>query len=103
MAGNRQPQGGQVLYTATARRGLAPVQVKKLDNTKIRRTVVKIRDDAEWEAVKALEKEDLVQAFKNNANEATKDIVAAYTKLSKEVVLVTASVRGREALEARKE
>ena len=92
-----------MLYTATARRGPAPVQVKKLDNTKIRRTVVKIRDDAEWEAVKALKKEDLVQAFKNNANEATKDIVAAYTKLSKEVVLVTASVRGREALEARKE
>ena len=49
-----------MLYTATARRGLAPVQVKKLDNTKIRRTVVKIRDDAEWEAVKALKKEDLV-------------------------------------------
>ena len=77
--------------------------VKKLDNIKIRRTVVKIRDDAEWEAVKALEKEDLVQAFKNNANEATKDIVAAYIKLSKEVVLVIASVGGREALEARKE
>ena len=92
-----------MLYTATARRGLALVQVKKLDNTKIRRTVVKIRDNAEWEAVKALEKEDLVQAFKNNANEATKDIVAAYTKLSKEVVLVTALVRGREALKARKE
>ena len=92
-----------MLYTATARRGPALVQVKKLDNTKIRRTVVKIRDDAEWEAVKALKKEDLVQAFKNNANEATKDIVAAYIKLSKEVVLVTASVRGREALEARKE
>ena len=69
----------------------------------MRRTVVKIRDDAEWEAVKALKKEDLVQVFKNNANEATKDIVAAYTKLSKEVVLVTASVGGREALEARKE
>ena len=47
VAGNRQPQGGQVLYIATARRGPAPVQVKKLDNTKIRRTVVKIRDDAE--------------------------------------------------------
>ena len=29
--------------------------------------------------------------------------MAAYTKLSKEVVLVTALVRGREALEARKE
>ena len=69
----------------------------------MRRTVVKIRDDAEWEAVKALKKEDLVQAFKNSANEATKDIVAAYTKLSKEVVLVIASVREREALEARKE
>ena len=92
-----------MLYTATARRGPAPVQVKKLDNTKIRRTVVKIRDDAEWKAVKALEKEDLVQAFKNNANEATKDIIAAYTKLSKEVVLVIALVRGREALKARKE
>ena len=92
-----------MLYIVTARRGLALVQVKKLDNTKIRRTVVKIKDDAEWEAVKALEKEDLVQVFKNNANEATKDIVAAYTKLSKEVVLVTALVRGREALEARKE
>ena len=92
-----------MLYAATARGGPAPVQAKKLDNTKIRRTVVKIRDDAEWEAVKALEKEDLVQAFKNNANEATKDIVAAYTKPSKEVVLVTASVGGREALEARKE
>ena len=49
-----------MLYTATARRGLTPVQVKKLDNTKIKRTVVKIRDDAEWEAVKALKKEDLV-------------------------------------------
>ena len=41
--------------------------------------------------------------MKNNANEVTKDIVAAYTKLSKEVVLVIALVRGREALEARKE
>ena len=41
--------------------------------------------------------------LKNSANEATKDIVAAYTKPSKEVVLVTASVGGREALEARKE
>ena len=92
-----------MLYTAIARRGPAPVQVKKLDNTKIRRTVVKIRDDAEQEAVKAPKKEDLVQAFKNSANKATKDIVAAYTKLSKEVVLVTALVRGREALEARKE
>ena len=29
--------------------------------------------------------------------------MAAYTKLSKEVVLVTASVRGREALKTRKE
>ena len=92
-----------MLYTATARRGLAPVQIKKLDNTKIRKTVVKIKDDAEWEAVKALKKEDLVQVFKNNANEVTKDIVAVYTKLSKEVVLVTALVRGKEALEARKE
>ena len=36
-----------MLYIAIARRGLALVQVKKLDNTKIRRTVVKIRDDAE--------------------------------------------------------
>ena len=92
-----------MLYIVTARRGPALIQVKKLDDTKIRRTVVKIRDDAEWEAIKALKKEDLVQVFKNNANEATKDIVAAYTKLSKEVVLVTASVRGRKALEARKE
>ena len=92
-----------MLYIATTRRGLALVQVKKLDNIKIRRTVVKIRDNAEWEAVKALKKEDLVQAFKNSANEATKDIVAAYTKLSKEAVLVIALVRGREALEARKE
>ena len=92
-----------MLYTAIARRGLAPVQVKKLDNTKIRRTVDKIRDDAEWEAVKAFKKEDLVQVFKNSANEVTKDIVAAYTKLSKEVVLVIASVKRREALEARKE
>ena len=41
--------------------------------------------------------------FKNNANEVTKDIIAAYTKLLKEVVLVTALVRGRKALEARKE
>ena len=44
-----------------------------------------------------------VQIFKNSANEATKDIVAAYTKLLKEGVQVTALVRGREALEARKE
>ena len=36
-----------MLYTVIARRGLALVQVKKLDNTKIRRTVVKIKDDAE--------------------------------------------------------
>ena len=36
-----------MLYTAIARRGPAPVQVKKLDNTKIKRTVVKIRNDAE--------------------------------------------------------
>ena len=36
-----------MLYAATAREGLALVQAKKLDNTKIRRTVVKIRDDAE--------------------------------------------------------
>ena len=36
-----------MLYTATARRDPALVQAKKLDNTKIRRTVVKIRDDAE--------------------------------------------------------
>ena len=92
-----------MLYIVIARRNLALVQVKKLDNTKIRRTVVKIRDDAEWEAVKALKKEDLVQVFKNNVNEAIKDIVAAYTKLLKEVVLVIASVKGREALEARKE
>ena len=92
-----------MLYIVTARKGLAPVQVKKLDNTKIRRRIVKIRDDAEWEAVKALKKEDLVQVFKNNANEVIKDIVAAYTKLLKEVVLVIALVRGREALEARKE
>ena len=41
--------------------------------------------------------------FKNSANEATKNIVAAYTKLLKEVVLVIALVRGRKALEARKE
>ena len=54
-------------------------------------------------AVKALKKKDLIQTFKNTANEATKDIVAVYTKLSKEVVLVTALVREREALEARKE
>ena len=36
-----------MLYIAIARRGLALVQVKKLDNNKIKRTVVKIRDDAE--------------------------------------------------------
>ena len=36
-----------MLYIATARKDPAPVQVKKLDNTKIKRTVVKIKDDAE--------------------------------------------------------
>ena len=36
-----------MLYIVIARRGLALVQVKKLDNIKIRRTVVKIRDNAE--------------------------------------------------------
>ena len=36
-----------MLYTVIARRSLALVQVKKLDNIKIRRTIVKIRDDAE--------------------------------------------------------
>ena len=92
-----------MLYTVIARKSPAPVQVKKLDNTKIKRTVVKIRDDAEQEAIKALKQEDLVQAFKNSANEVIKDIVAAYTKLSKEVVLVIALVKEREALEARKE
>ena len=91
-----------MLYIIIARKGLALVQVKKLDNIKIKRTIIKIKDDAEQEAVKAFKKEDLVQAFKNSANEATKDIVAAYTKLSKKVVLVTALVREREALEARK-
>ena len=92
-----------MLYIVIARRDLALVQVKKLDNTKIKRTVVKIRDDAEQEAVKAFKKENLVQVFKNSANKVTKDIIAAYTKLSKEVVLVIALVKGREALEARKE
>ena len=92
-----------MLYIVIVKRGLALVQVKKLDNTKIRRTVVKIKNDAEQEAVKAFKKEDLVQAFKNSANKVTKDIVAAYTKLSKEIVLVIALVRGREALKARKE
>ena len=92
-----------MLYIVIARRGLALVQVKKLDNTKIKRTVVKIRDDAGQEAVKALKKKDLVQTFKNSANEVTKDIIAAYTKLSKEIVLVIALVRGKEALKARKE
>ena len=92
-----------MLYIVIARKGLALVQVKKLDNTKIKRTVVKIRDDAEQEAVKVFKKENLVQVFKNNANKVTKDIVAAYTKLLKVVVLVTALVREREALEARKE
>ena len=36
-----------MLYIVIARRGPALIQVKKLDDTKIRRTVVKIRDDAE--------------------------------------------------------
>ena len=36
-----------MLYTVTARRDLALVRVKKLDNTKIKRTVVKIKDNAE--------------------------------------------------------
>ena len=36
-----------MLYIAIARKSLALVQVKKLDNTKIKRIVVKIRDDAE--------------------------------------------------------
>ena len=36
-----------MLYIVIARRDLALVQVKKLDNTKIKRTVVKIKDDAE--------------------------------------------------------
>ena len=36
-----------MLYIVIARRGLALVQIEKLDNTKIKRTVVKIRDDAE--------------------------------------------------------
>ena len=36
-----------MLYIVIARKGLALVQVKKLDNTKIRRIVVKIKDDAE--------------------------------------------------------
>ena len=77
--------------------------MKRLDNAKMRRITVKIRDETEREAAKTASKEELVKRFRNAANTATKDIVAAFTKPAGEVVLVTASVEGREALERGKE
>ena len=41
----------------------------------------------------------MVKKFQNPANEARREIVAGYTKEAGEVVLTTASVEGREALE----
>lgn len=66
----------------------------------MRQVVVRIRGEEDWEEIKALKREDLIKKFKNQANEATGSIVAGYTKPSKEVVLITATVEQREALEA---
>ena len=46
-----------------------------------------------------MEREALVKKFQNPANEAIKETVAGYIKEAGEVVLTTASVDGREALE----
>ncbi|KAI4085755.1 MAG: hypothetical protein L6R37_008476, partial [Teloschistes peruensis] len=75
------------------------MNMKKLDGAKMRRVTVRIRDEGEKEVVSAANKEDLVKAFRNAANGATGDIVAVYTKPAGDVVLITASVEGREALE----
>ncbi|KAL9575997.1 MAG: hypothetical protein Q9212_007483 [Teloschistes hypoglaucus] len=83
--------------------GRGSMNMKKLDNSKMRRVTVQIRDEKEREAAKKADKEDLVKTFRNPANEATKDIVAAFTKPSGEVILVTATVEAREALEKRRE
>ena len=64
---------------------------------------VRIRDDKEWTEAKKMEREALVKRFQNPANVATKEIVAGYTKEGGEVVLTTASVEGREALERMQE
>jgi len=45
-----------------------------------------------------MEKEELVKSFINPANTAIKNIVGAYTRGIKDVVLQTATVKGREAL-----
>ncbi|KAL9576596.1 MAG: hypothetical protein Q9212_006966, partial [Teloschistes hypoglaucus] len=54
-----QVTGGQA-KPSVAGRG-TPAPVKRLDNMKMRRTTVKVRDDKDWEAVKALGREDLAK------------------------------------------
>ncbi|KAL9576043.1 MAG: hypothetical protein Q9212_007437 [Teloschistes hypoglaucus] len=103
IAGNQQ-QGVGPVPNATAAKGLrTAAPAKKLDNAKMRRVTVQIRDEKEKEAAGKADKEDLVRSFRNAANEATKDIVAAFTKPAGEVVLITATVEAREALEKRRE
>jgi len=53
--------------------------------------------------VRVANKEDLVKAFRNTANEAIKDIIVAFTKLVGEVVLIIILFKGRKALKKRKE
>lgn len=98
----QQCQAGPVPF-AIAARGPRVAPAKKLDNAKMRRVTVKIHDIKEREEALKADREDLVRKFRNAANEATKDIVAAFTKPSGEVVLVTATVEAREALEEKKE
>ncbi len=64
---------------------------------------MRFKDEEGYRKVSQIEKEELVKSFINLANTATKNIVGAYTRGIKDVVLQTATVKGREALEKMQE
>ena len=95
----RLPQRTQATTPTAGANGGTQTLVKP-DDAKLRRITLKIRDEKEMETISAVEGEDLPNAFKNRRHDATKGIVAAFTKLkTNEVVLTIATREGREALE----
>ena len=71
----------------------------KLDNTKLKRIIIKIRDEKEIEMLRRLEGENLPKAFRNSAYSVTKEIIATFTKKQTDkIVLIIATLEGKETL-----
>ncbi len=82
-------------------RGSQPL--KQLDVRRMREVVVRFGDEEGYRKASQMKKEELIKSFINPANTATKNIVGAYTRGTTDVVLQTATVEGREALERMQE